>query len=317
MRILITGGAGFIGSNLVEFLLAKSEVEKVRVIDNFATGYAHNINEFKHNPKFEFVEGDIRVYEDVQKVCEGITHISHQAALGSVPRSIHDPMASNAANVIGSMHVFHAAQAAGIDRVVFASSSSVYGDDPISPKQEERLGNVLSPYAASKRSIELYAKAFSNVYPFRYMGLRYFNVFGPRQNTQGAYAAVIPQFIMALKEGNKATIFGDGEQTRDFTYIENVLQMNWLCLTTQNNNAFNQFYNVACQKTTSLNTIYSILADCAKSTIKPTYASPRTGDIKDSLANIDLAHTLLGYTPRIQIQEGLIKTWDWYNKKVQ
>ncbi|MFN8416250.1 MAG: NAD-dependent epimerase/dehydratase family protein [Cytophagaceae bacterium] len=317
MKILITGGAGFIGANLTEFLLAKEEVELVRVIDNFATGYKHNIEPFLKHPKYDFFEGDIRNYEDVVQACKGITHISHQAALGSVPRSINDPMASNAANVIGSMHIFHVAKEKGIDRVVFASSSSVYGDDPGSPKEEERLGNVLSPYAASKRSIELYARAFANVYPFKFIGLRYFNVFGPRQNTQGAYAAVIPQFIMALKEGRQATIFGDGEQTRDFTYIENVLQMNWLCLTTKNEQAFNRFYNVACHKTTSLNTIYSILAECAKSTIQPSYVSPRSGDIKDSLANIDLAHKLLEYTPKIQIQEGLIKTWNWYNRKVQ
>jgi UDP-N-acetylglucosamine 4-epimerase len=315
MKILITGGAGFIGSNLTEFLLAKEEVELVRVLDNFATGYKHNVDPFLNHPKYQFFEGDIRNYEDVQKACEDITHISHQAALGSVPRSINDPMASNAANVIGSMHIFHVAKEKGIDRVVFASSSSVYGDDPGSPKEEDRLGNVLSPYAASKRSIELYARAFANVYPFKFIGLRYFNVFGPRQNTQGAYAAVIPQFIMALKEGRQATIFGDGEQTRDFTYIENVLQMNWLCLTTQNEEAFNKYYNVACSATTSLNTIYGILADCAQSDIKPNYAAPRNGDIKDSLAKISLAVKLLGYSPSIMIEEGLKRTWKWYNEK--
>ncbi len=310
--ILITGGAGFIGSNLTEALLNRSDVELVRVLDNFATGYQHNINEFLSHPKYEFVEGDIRNYEDVVKAVEGIEVISHQAALGSVPRSLKDPMTSNNANVLGSMHVFHAAKESGVDRVVYASSSSVYGDDPNSPKEEDRLGNVLSPYAASKRSIELYAKAFSNVYPFRFIAMRYFNVFGPRQNAQGAYAAVIPQFITALLNGEQATIFGDGSQTRDFTFIDNVLQMNIKALSTDNAEAFNRYYNVACGSTTSLNSVYSILAACAGSDIKPCYADPRQGDIKDSLANIHLAKKHIGYNPEIQIEEGLLKTFEWF-----
>ncbi len=313
-RILITGGAGFIGSNLTEALLNRSDVEVVRVLDNFATGYQHNIDEFLQHPKFEFVEGDIRNYEDVIKAVNGMKVISHQAALGSVPRSLKDPMTSNNTNVLGSMNVFHAAKESGIDRVVYASSSSVYGDDPYSPKKEDRLGNVLSPYAASKRSIELYAKAFSNVYPFRFIAMRYFNVFGPRQNAQGAYAAVIPQFITALLKGEQATIFGDGTQTRDFTFIDNVLQMNIKALSTDNAEAFNRFYNVACGSTTSLNRVYEILALCAQSAVKPNYAAPRQGDIKDSLADIDLARQYIGYNPQIQIEEGLVKTFEWFKK---
>lgn len=313
-KILITGGAGFIGSNLTEALLNRPDVELVRVLDNFATGYQHNIDEFLNHPKFEFVEGDIRNYEDVVKAVEGIEVISHQAALGSVPRSLKDPMTSNNANVLGSMNVFHAAKELGVDRVVYASSSSVYGDDPHSPKEEDRLGNVLSPYAASKRSIELYAKAFSNVYPFRFIAMRYFNVFGPRQNAQGAYAAVIPQFITALLNGEQATIFGDGTQTRDFTFIDNVLQMNIKALSTDNIDAFNKYYNVACGSTTSLNRVYEILASCAKSTIQPKYSDPRQGDIKDSLANINLAKKHIGYNPEIQIEEGLVKTFEWFEK---
>jgi len=313
-RILITGGAGFIGSNLTEALLNRPDVELVRVLDNFATGYQHNIDEFLSHPKYEFIEGDIRNYEDVVKAVEGIEVISHQAALGSVPRSLKDPMTSNNANVLGSMNVFHAAKESGVDRVVYASSSSVYGDDPGSPKEEDRLGNVLSPYAASKRSIELYAKAFSNVYPFRFIAMRYFNVFGPRQNAQGAYAAVIPQFITALLKGEQATIFGDGTQTRDFTFIDNVLQMNLKALSTNNAEAFNRYYNVACGSTTSLNKVYEILAACAHSNIRPNYAEPRQGDIKDSLANISLAKKYIGYNPEIQIEEGLIKTFDWFKK---
>lgn len=311
-RILITGGAGFIGSNLTEALLNRPDVELVRVLDNFATGYKHNIDEFLSHPKYEFVEGDIRNYEDVVKAAEGIEVISHQAALGSVPRSLKDPMTSNNVNVLGSMNVFHAAKESGVDRVVYASSSSVYGDDPDSPKEEDRLGNVLSPYAASKRSIEMYAKAFSNVYPFRFIAMRYFNVFGPRQNAQGAYAAVIPQFITALLKGEQATIFGDGTQTRDFTYIDNVLQMNINALSTENKDAFNKFYNVACGSTTSLNKVYEILAACAQSDIKPIYVDPRQGDIKDSLANISLAKKHIGYNPQIQIEEGLLKTFEWF-----
>lgn len=313
-RILITGGAGFIGSNLTEALLRRPDVELVRVLDNFATGYQHNIEEFLTHPKYEFVEGDIRNYEDVAKAVEGIEVISHQAALGSVPRSLKDPMTSNNTNVLGSMNVFHAAKECGVDRVVYASSSSVYGDDPDSPKEEDRLGNVLSPYAASKRSIELYAKAFSNVYPFRFIAMRYFNVFGPRQNAQGAYAAVIPQFITALLKGEQATIFGDGSQTRDFTFIDNVLQMNIKALSTDNADAFNRYYNVACGSTTSLNNVYEILAACAESTVKPRYEAPRQGDIKDSLADISLAKKHIGYDPQIQIQEGLVKTFDWFRK---
>ncbi|WP_018344396.1 SDR family oxidoreductase [Cytophaga aurantiaca] len=313
-RILITGGAGFIGSNLAEALLNRSDVELVRVLDNFSTGYQHNIDEFLKHPKYEFVEGDIRNYEDVLKAVKDIEVISHQAALGSVPRSLKDPMTSNNVNVLGSMNVFHAAKESGIDRVVYASSSSVYGDDPLSPKEEDRLGNVLSPYAASKRSIEMYARAFSNVYPFRFIGMRYFNVFGPRQNAQGAYAAVIPQFITAILKGEQPTIFGDGTQTRDFTYIDNVLQMNIKALSTDNKDAFNKFYNVACGSTTSLNRVYEILAGCAQSTIKPIYAEPRQGDIKDSLANISLAQQHIGYKPEIQIEEGLVKTFEWFKK---
>jgi len=313
-RILITGGAGFIGSNLTEALLNRPDVELVRVLDNFSTGYQHNIDPFLNHPKYEFVEGDIRNYEDVLAAVKGIDVISHQAALGSVPRSLKDPMTSNNVNVLGSMNIFHAAKELHVDRVVYASSSSVYGDDPDSPKEEDRLGNVLSPYAASKRSIELYAKAFSNVYPFRFIAMRYFNVFGPRQNAQGAYAAVIPQFITALLKGEQATIFGDGSQTRDFTYIDNVLQMNMKALSTDNPNAFNRFYNVACGSTTSLNRVYEILASCANSSIKPKYVEPRQGDIKDSLANINLAQQHIGYNPEIQIKEGLVQTFEWFKK---
>ncbi len=311
-KVLITGGAGFIGSNLAEALLNNPAVELVRVMDNFSTGYQHNIDEFLRHPKFEFVEGDIRNYDDVFKAVKDIDVISHQAALGSVPRSLKDPMTSNNVNVLGSMNVFHAAKELHIDRVVYASSSSVYGDDPLSPKEEDRLGNVLSPYAASKRSIELYAKAFSNVYPFKFIAMRYFNVFGPRQNAQGAYAAVIPQFITAILKGDQPTIFGDGTQTRDFTYIDNVLQMNIKALSTDNKDAFNRYYNVACGATTSLNRVYDILAACAKTEIRPIYGESRQGDIKDSLANIELVKRYVDYNPEIKIEEGLIKTFEWF-----
>jgi UDP-N-acetylglucosamine 4-epimerase len=285
------------------------------VLDNFSTGYKSNIQELLSNPKFELVEGDIRDYDTLVHSVKNIDAITHQAALGSVPRSINDPITSNNVNVLGSMQVFFAAKENNIKKVVFASSSSVYGDDPIMPKQEERLGNVLSPYAAGKKAIELYAHTFSNVYDFNYIGLRYFNVFGPYQNKQGAYAAVIPQFISALLENKQATIFGDGNQTRDFTYIDNVIQMNVKALMSDDKKAWNQFYNVACNKTTSLNQIYSLLKNLSHSSIEPNYVDVRQGDIKDSLADISKAKELLNYNPTIFIEEGLGKTFSWFKSQ--
>lgn len=314
-KILITGGAGFIGSNLARYFLSQPNVELVRVLDNFSTGYRSNIQELLSNPKFELIEGDIRDYDTVIRSVKDIEGITHQAALGSVPRSINDPITSNNVNVLGSMQVFFAAKENKVKKVVFASSSSVYGDDPIMPKQEERLGNVLSPYAAGKKSVELYAHTFANVYDFNYIGLRYFNVFGPYQNKEGAYAAVIPQFISALLENKQATIFGDGEQTRDFTYIDNVIQMNANALLSDDKKAWNQFYNVACNKTTSLNKIYSLLKELAQSSIDPNYVDVRQGDIKDSLADISKAKELLNYNPTVFIEEGLGKTFSWFKSQ--
>lgn len=308
---LVTGGAGFIGSHIAEYLL-QNGAKKVRVLDNLSNGFQSNIDILKTYTAFEFIQGDIRDAATCQKACAGIDYVSHQAALGSVPRSIKEPVYFNEVNINGFVNMLKAALDNGVKQLVYASSSSVYGDDPGSPKEEDRLGNVLSPYAASKRSIELYAKAFSNVYPFRFIAMRYFNVFGPRQNAQGAYAAVIPQFITALMEGRQATIFGDGEQTRDFTYIANVLQMNILAMSTQNKDAFNRYYNVACGETTSLNRVYEILASCAGSDLKALHTDPRAGDIKDSLANIELVSKHIGYIPSIKIEEGLKKTYNWF-----
>jgi UDP-N-acetylglucosamine 4-epimerase len=314
-KILITGGAGFIGSNLARYFLEQPSIELVRVLDNFSTGYKSNINELLSNPKFELIEGDIRDYDTVVHSVKDIDGITHQAALGSVPRSIVDPITSNNVNVLGSMHVFHAAKEAHIKKVVFASSSSVYGDDPIMPKLEERLGNVLSPYAAGKKSVELYAHTFSKVYDFHFIGLRYFNVFGPYQNKEGAYAAVIPQFISALLENKAATIFGDGSQTRDFTYIDNVIQVNAKALLSENAQAWNQFYNVACNQTTSLNEIYQLLKKLSHSNIDPHYVDVRKGDIKDSLADISKAQQLLNYSPTVDVKEGLEKTFNWFKNQ--
>src|SRR5690349_9877034 len=242
MRILITGGAGFIGSNLADHLLQKEAVSFVRVLDNLATGSLKNIEEFRDHSKFEFVEGDIRDYQTCLKACEGIDAISHQAALGSVPRSINDPLTSNEVNVTGTLNIFTAAKENGIKRVVYAASSSTYGDHPGLPKIEDRIGNPLSPYAVTKYVNELYARVYANLYGLELIGLRYFNVFGPKQNPKGPYAAVIPLFVKAVLDNESPTINGDGEHSRDFTFVGNAVQANERALFTVNPEAVNQVY---------------------------------------------------------------------------
>lgn len=310
--VLITGGAGFIGSNLSEALLQDERVSKVRVLDNLETGYESNISEFLNNPKFEFVKGDIRSFEDCQKACDGIDFVSHQAALGSVPRSINNPVASHTANATGSINMLKACVDAKVKRFVFASSSSIYGDNETLPKVENLTGQPLSPYAATKQIGELYAEVFFKTYGLNYIGLRYFNIFGPKQNILGPYAAVIPLFITKLLKGESPTINGDGSQSRDFTYVQNAVQANIKALFNTNSEADNQLYNIACGETTSLNTMFAVLKKLSQKTIEPTYGPNRAGDIKDSLANISKANALLNYQPGIKINEGLALTYEWF-----
>lgn len=311
-NILVTGGAGFIGSNLVEGLLNDPRVGKVRVIDNLSTGYLDNLKDFNGNPNFEFVEGDIRDYQTCLEVCEGMDFITHQAALGSVPRSINDPITTNAVNITGSLNIFSAAKEKGVKRVIFAASSSTYGDSQTLPKVEDVIGKPLSPYAVTKYVVELYADVFAKTYAdFEYIGLRYFNIFGPKQSPNGAYAAVIPLFAEALIKGNSPTINGDGSVSRDFTYVENAVQANILAIFAENNEAINQIYNVACGDRTTLNELYFILQKAANSDLMPIYGATRVGDIPHSLADINKIKNKLNYQEKVRVKEGLMKTFEW------
>ena len=314
-NILLTGGAGFIGSNLVEALLNDDRIGKVRVLDNLSTGKKENIEEFFGRDDFEFLEEDIRDYAVCLKACEDMDMISHQAALGSVPRSIKDPLATNDVNITGTLNIFNAAKESNVKRVVFAASSSTYGDSKGLPKVEHIIGNPLSPYAVTKYVNELYADVFAKSYPgFEYIGLRYFNIFGPKQDPNGAYAAVIPLFFKAAKEGRPATINGDGSFSRDFTYIDNAIDANMKALFTDNNEAVNQMYNIACGERTTLNQLWDYICKITGKDIEAIHGSTREGDIPHSLASIEKAQTLLGYQVSIKIQEGLAKTYNWHIK---
>jgi len=304
---LITGGAGFIGSNLVEYLL-KYGAKEVRVLDNLSTGNIDNLRAFEEMPNFQFIQGDIRDIETCQQACKNVDYISHQAALGSVPRSINDPATSNAVNISGFLNMMIAAKDNQVKGMVYASSSSVYGDSKILPKQEDKIGNPLSPYAVTKLVNEQYASVFSNVYGLKLIGLRYFNVFGPRQSPSGPYAAVIPLFIQALVQNQAPTIFGDGEQTRDFTFVENVVQANIKAMFAKKDEAWGEAYNIGVGKRTSLNALYEILKEKAGKDLAPNYSEPRIGDVRDSLANINKAQSLFGYDPQVTIEEGLQTT---------
>ncbi len=308
---LITGGAGFIGSNLVDYLI-QNEAKKVRVLDNLSTGYIKNIENHLHLPNFEFIEGDIRNLEDCQKACEGIDYVSHQAALGSVPRSINDPITTNEVNISGFLNMLVAARDNGIKRMVYAASSSTYGDSKSLPKVEDVIGKPLSPYAVTKYVNELYADVFAKLYHLDIIGLRYFNVFGPKQNPHGAYAAVIPLFINAILSNTSPTINGDGLQTRDFTYIDNALQANMKAFFTNDSDASNQVYNVAVGDRTFLKDVWETLCLISQKNIKANYGPSRLGDIKDSLADISKAQNLLNYQPKVKIKEGLEKTFEWF-----
>lgn len=312
-RILVTGGAGFIGSNITQYLLHHG-AGRVRVLDNLSNGFLRNIDEFKNHPAFEFMEGDITRPEDCARACDGMTHLCHQAALGSVPRSIKNPIATHEANTTGFLNILLAARDAGIRRIVYASSSSVYGDSTQSPKQEANTGNPLSPYAVSKLTNELYAGVFHRNYGMNLIGLRYFNVYGPNQDPSGPYAAAIPLFLNALINQQEAIIYGDGEQTRDFTFVENAVQANVLALFTENHQALNTVYNVAVGENITVNRLYQTLASITGGEAKPKHISERAGDIRNSLADIQLASSLLGYSPRFNLEAGLRITADWFRK---
>lgn len=318
MKVLVTGGAGFIGSNLCEHLLA--EGHSVRVLDNFATGHIENLLPFfdTYNGRFELQVGDIRNLDDCKKAVEGMEYVLHEAALGSVPRSIKDPITTNAVNISGFLNMLVAARDAGVKRFVFAASSSTYGDSKTLPKVEDVIGRPLSPYAITKYVDELYADVFARTYGIEFIGLRYFNVFGRRQDPHGAYAAVIPLFFKQLKSLTAPIINGDGEYSRDFTYVDNVIQMNMLALETTYPDAVNQIYNVAFGERTTLNQLVGYMKefmgeyDSRILDVEPVHGPNRLGDIPHSLACIDKAKSLLGYAPKYSLRDGLKEATKWY-----
>lgn len=316
-KILVTGGAGFIGSNLCEELVL-NQSSNVTCLDNFATGKRSNIEPLLSLPNFTLIEGDIRDLETCHQACKGQDYILHQAALGSVPRSINDPITSNDVNVSGFLNMLVAARDAQVQRMIYAASSSTYGDSEVLPKVEDTIGRPLSPYAVTKLVNEIYADVFKRTYNLDTVGLRYFNVFGRKQDTNGAYAAVIPKFVMQLMNHESPIINGTGDYSRDFTYIDNVVQMNMLALTTENTEALNQIYNVAYGDSTTLISLVTYLKkylskyDARIATIQIVHGPNRIGDIPHSLASIDKAKEKLDYQPQFSIQEGLEEAVDWY-----
>lgn len=321
-RILVTGGAGFIGSNLTETLLTQGN--EIICLDNFLTGKRENIAPFLNAPAFRLIEGDIRSIETCRKAVDGVDYVLHEAALGSVPRSIADPATSTDINISGFVNMLCAAKDAGVKRFVYAASSSVYGDSRELPKVEDRIGKPLSPYAITKYVNELYAANFSALYGMETIGLRYFNVYGRRQDPAGAYAAVIPKFAASLIRRQPPRINGDGSYSRDFTYVDDVVQANQLALLTQSPDALNTVYNVACGGRTTLNELAEALRDAlsaydpAIAEINPEYGPVRAGDIPHSLADISKAVRLLGYSPRFPIRDGIraAAKWYWENREL-
>ncbi len=310
-NFLVTGGAGFIGSNIVQYLLEYG-AGKVRVLDNLSNGYYKNIRPFEQYPNFEFVEGDIRDFDTCMNALEGIDYVSHQAALGSVPRSIVDPLTSNEVNVSGFLNMLNAAKESKVKGFVYAASSSTYGDSKALPKVEENIGNPLSPYAVTKYVNELYANVYSGVYGMHSIGLRYFNVFGPKQDPNGAYAAVIPLFIQSLVDKQAPTINGDGLQTRDFTFVHNAVQANIKGMLRCEGLEKNEVINIAFGERTSLNELWDALNNAAGTKIEAIHGPNRAGDIRDSLANISKAKNLIGYAPEFSMSKGLQITYDWF-----
>lgn len=321
---LVTGTAGFIGSNILEVLLQSNQ--KVVGLDNFATGFQHNLDEVKECVgekwnNFSFINGDVRDFDLCLKACKGVDYVLHQGALGSVPRSIEDPLLSNEVNVNGTLNIFKAAAENGIKRVVYASSSSVYGDDDSTPKVEEKVGNVLSPYAVTKKTNELYAQVCQQHYGIEIIGLRYFNVFGKRQNPNGAYAAVIPKWIQGLINNEEIFINGDGSTSRDFTYIQNVVELNILAATSHTQFSESTVFNGAIGATTNLNELFTHLKQILQEKFEyvadnnAVYRDFRKGDITHSFANVDKAKKLIGYSPKVKIEEGLRLAVEWYTKR--
>jgi UDP-N-acetylglucosamine/UDP-N-acetylgalactosamine 4-epimerase len=321
-RWLVTGVAGFIGSNLLEALLKLNQ--HVVGLDNLLTGHRHNLDEVESLvsseqwERFTFVEGDMRDMETCRSVCKSTDYVLHQAALGSVPRSIEDPIATNDHNTNGFLNMIVAAKEASVKRFVYASSSSVYGDHPDLPKVEDKVGNPLSPYAVTKKVNELYADVFARAYGLPVIGLRYFNVFGPRQDPNGPYAAVIPKWFAALKTGKEVAIYGDGETSRDFCFVENVVQANLLAACTQNKEALNRVYNIAFGDRTTLNELFELIKSNVGESqpdpaqMKPIHLDYRPGDIRHSLANVGKARIFLGYEPKYSVMDGLQKAAEWY-----
>jgi UDP-N-acetylglucosamine 4-epimerase len=311
---LVTGGAGFIGSHIALYLL-KNGAKKVRVFDNMVNGFEQNLGLMRDYPAFEFIQGDIRNADSCQAACQGINLVSHQAALGSVPRSIKEPVYFNDVNVGGFVNMLKAAHDQGVKQFVYASSSSVYGDEPTLPKQEDRVGNLLSPYAATKKMNEQYADIFARVYGMRILGFRYFNIFGPRQDPDGPYAAVIPLFVKGILNRTPVYINGDGEQTRDFTFVDNAVQINVKGMLSENPDALNQVYNVAVGERFTVNYLFHAVRNRLGSDFEATYREARAGDIRDSLADISKAQHLLGYQPTRRFEEGLEATIDYFRER--
>lgn len=310
---LITGGAGFIGSNLVEYLL-KNNAKLVRVLDDFSNGYRENLDEFQSNPAFELIEGDIRDLQTCKDAMKGVDYVSHQAALGSVPRSINDPNTTNDVNITGFLNMMVALKESDtVKRMVYAASSSTYGDSKTLPKVEENIGKPLSPYAVTKYVNELYADVFGKTYDTDVIGLRYFNIFGPKQSPKGAYAAVIPLFMEAIQNNKAATINGDGGQTRDFTFVENAVQANIKGFFASKE-AANQVFNIACGERISVNYLWDHINDAAGKGVNAIYGPPRQGDVRDSLADISKAEKLMGYKPEFTVRDGLKITWENFIK---
>lgn len=315
-KVLVTGGAGFIGSNLVGALLESGN--HVTCLDNFSTGKRQNLTEYLSNERFRLIEGDIRNYDDCLKAVDGIEIVFHQAALGSVPRSIKDPVTTTDVNIGGFVKMLFASKEASVKRFIYAASSSTYGDHPDLPKVEEKIGTPLSPYGITKYVNELYGSNFARTYGIDVIGLRYFNVFGRRQDPDGAYAAVIPKFLKLLKNHESPVINGDGSYSRDFTYIDNVIQANFLAALVDNKEAMNQVYNVAYGERTTLNQLYETIRniagryDSAIQRISITYGPEREGDIPHSLASIDKARNLLGYSPKFNVSDGLEHAVKWF-----